>query len=225
MKFLIAGYEKALDIGILSKLAELEWNGTPEDRERYFNIAEDKEGYEYIIELTQCKIDNYVEVHTNMVLTENGAYYVVIDYKNEVPPQMANKKLYFLSNGKLVHEYAEKMDLKTPVLKFIPVAPYYDNDKDHKKLEKIGYKFDLTKIDLRNLFLFKSVIYENFAIIETQSNVFCISLKGNSRVQDLKGFRLYGKIRDRPLLITTQGKLNFLIELSDTLKLIKIIKE
>ncbi len=225
MKFLVIGHGQPHDIGILDKISQLELDNTLSDKEKYKSLTGEEEGYESFVDAVHTAVDDFIEIHENMVLTENGAYVAIIRHKDEVPKEMANKKLYFLKNGKLVHEYAENMDLKTPVLDFVPIAPYYEDESDGKRLEKFKYKFDLKKIDLRKLYLFKTVILDNFAVVETEEDIFCISLKGNSRVQNLRGLRLYGKIRDKPLLVTTHRNMNFLIELRDTLKLIKIFKE
>ena len=225
LKFLITGDNEVYDISITEKIGQLNLDNTEEDKELSKELVGDNFNYSLFYGLTSGLSDEYTEVHPNMVLTQKGAYTVVIGYKDEVPKNMAGKKLCFLYNGKLIHEYAEKMNLKTPVLEAIPLAPYYEDIGDKNKLSKFFYKIDLQKLDLRQLFLFKAVILGNFAVVETQNEISCISLKGKSRTQDLTGFKLYGKVSNKPLLVTTQGGKMFLFELSDKLTLKNIIKE
>lgn len=225
MKFLIEGSDKPYSLDILPKIANLDLSNNSDDREKAKETLGDTVEYNILYQLKVSKDKLFIAVHPNMILTEKGAYIIHIDYKDEPPVEMRDKKLLFLANGKLVKDYAENMNIKTPILRAIPLAPYYEQDCDAVRLEKFIFKFDLYSIDLRDLHLLKAVILGNFAVVETENYIKCISLKGKSRVQDLNGFNLFGKYDNKPLLTTSRNGTLFLFELSNTLTLVKLIKE
>lgn len=167
--------------------------------------------------------DNFIIIPQNTIITENSGYYVTVTFKETTIGLKRDKNIKYYTNGGLVESLPKNSKLLYPSWGFTPIIRENNSvtsvDKD--RILRLLKEINILNFNMHSLMFFSACIWGNNAVVQDRTRCYVINLRNKKKIKDLRDFKLYGVLDNKPILINNQTGQNVLLELNKHLSLIK----